>query len=484
MEDLTHLIRALCKQPQECEWLEFKTNNQKPETIGKTISALANGAILVGKTRSYFIWGIDDHTHTIVGTDVRLERQRCGNEELMNWLRKMLSSNADFQFETVEIDDKHLEIIIIESAKTYPVSFEKEAYIRIGSYTKKLHEYQELESRLWRLLHNESFETAAALKDIEYEDISNWIDFTDYFKILKLPLPKNKIDYLHYLEQEKIIQKQDNDLYTITNLGALLFAKDLSNFQHIKRKAIRVVKYLGKDKTCIEKEERPIPYGYVRGFQTALEYLNLVLPSQEDVTQILRTAKYTYPLRVVREAVANALIHQDFSISGSSPLIEIFANHIEISNPGIPLINIERIIDNPPRSRNEALSALMRRLCICEELGRGWDQMSLSCEQEQLPAPQIRIYPEATQVILSFRTPFVELPIEEKIWATYLHACLQYLKGSKLTNASLRERFGLPQTQTSTISRLIKQTVEKKRIKPVNLEAAPKKMEYVPFWVS
>ena len=48
-------------------------------------------------------------------------------------------------------------------------------------------------------------------------------------------------------------------------------------------------------------------------------------------------------------------IHQDLSISGTGPVVEIFDNRIEITNAGIPLVNIDRIIDNPPKSRNEKL---------------------------------------------------------------------------------------------------------------------------------
>lgn len=71
----------------------------------------------------------------------------------------------------------------------------------------------------------------------------------------------------------------------------------------------------------------------------------------------------------IREIVANALVHQDFTVSGTGPTIEIFANRIEIINSGIPLVDIKRIVDNPPKSRNEKLASLMRRFRICEELG-------------------------------------------------------------------------------------------------------------------
>lgn len=101
-----------------------------------------------------------------------------------------------------------------------------------------------------------------------------------------------------------------------------------------------------------------------------------------------------------REAVANVLIHQDFSITGTEPVVEIFKSHIEITNPGIPLVDIKRIIDNPPKSRNEKLAALMRRLGMCEELGTGWDKIAITCELDCLPAPKIELYVDSTKVTL------------------------------------------------------------------------------------
>jgi len=74
-------------------------------------------------------------------------------------------------------------------------------------------------------------------------------------------------------------------------------------------------------------------------------------------------------------SIANSLIHQDLYITGAAPVVEIFDNRIEVTNPGIPLVDVLRIIDNPPKSRNEKLASLMRRLKMCEELGRGWDRM-------------------------------------------------------------------------------------------------------------
>jgi len=138
MENLDLLIKELCRLPNETEWVEFKHNNGKAQMIGEDISALANGAVLAERSYAYMIWGVDDNTHDIIGTDFRLRQTKIGNEELENWLRCLLSKNTTFEFASAEIEGKHIEIIIIGKAVGAPVAFEKTSYIRIGSYTKKL----------------------------------------------------------------------------------------------------------------------------------------------------------------------------------------------------------------------------------------------------------------------------------------------------------------------------------------------------------
>ena len=145
-------------------------------------------------------------------------------------------------------------------------------------------------------------------------------------------------------------------------------------------------------------------------------------------------------------------------------------------------MDIKRIVDNPPKSRNEKLASLMRRLNMCEELGRGWDRMVISCEMQTLPAPRIQIYQQSTKVSIFSHLDFSNIPVEDKVWSTYLHACIKYTEGDALTNSSLRDRFGVPSTSAGSISRLIKEAVEQKHIKALDPTTAPRYMRYVPDW--
>jgi ATP-dependent DNA helicase RecG len=189
-----------------------------------------------------------------------------------------------------------------------------------------------------------------------------------------------------------------------------------------------------------------------------------------------------YPKLALREVIANALIHQDFSVSGAGPVIEVFRDRIEVTNPGTPLVDIDRIIDNPPRSRNEKLASLMRRLGLCEELGTGWDKIVIKCESEQLPAPLIQTFTDSTRVTLYAHAPFASISSADKLRACYLHACIKQVQGEQMTNSSLRARFGLKDSSSGSISRLIKEAVNQGYIKPFDPETAPRYMRYIPIW--
>ena len=481
MENLDKLVLELCKLPDETGWVEFKHNNSNPEMIGKDISALANSALISDRNCAYMIWGIEDGTHNIIGTTVRLKQEKRGGQELENWLRFLLSKNADFEMHSVDIEGKHVEILIIAKAVGLPITFEKIEYIRVGSYTKKLMDFPSLQTQLWDRLRHVNFEDIFAMIDLQISDIFHYLNCEKYFEILNMPLPIESISYLHYLQEDGIIVKQDNGLYSITNLGAILFAKRMSDFSRVGRKALRIVQYEGNSRLTILKEDIANE-GYAVCFENSVKLVNNLLPSKEDIDSAQRKMVSVFPLPAIREAIANSLIHQDFFHTGTGPVIEMFSNRVEITNPGRPLVDVMRIIDNPPKSRNEKLASVMRRLNMCEELCRGWDRMVMSCELKQLPAPRIQIYQESTKVSLFSHIEFTNISLEDKIWSAYLHSCIKFTEGDALTNSSLRERFGVAESSSGSISRLIKEVLTKKLIKPLDPNTAPRYMRYIPIW--
>ena len=479
MENLGILVRELLKNPTETTWLEFKHNNYDFDTIGMDISALANSAVLSEREKSYMIWGIEDKTHEIVGTDYDQYTLKKGNEEIDNWLRQHLSKNANFEFHSLMIDDKKVVVLIIHRAVNQPVMFKKTDYVRVGSYTKKLNEQPAIQTQLWDKLRTTRYEELDAKKDLSAEEVVKLLDCTAYFDLKHEPQPTDLEGVLHYLTEERIIKKQDSGLYCISNLGAILFANRLDDFPNIARKAIRIVQYKGDSRFEIKREETG-KKGYAVEFNEVMNSIGALLPTREIFEGAVRRVTPVYPSLAIREIIANALIHQDFSITGTGPVVEIFDSRVEVTNPGTPLVEIMRIVDNPPRSRNEMLARLMRRLGMCEELGTGWDKIVNSCELYQLPAPRISTYEDSTRMTLLATIPFSNMTKEDKLWACYLHACVKQVSGEVLTNSSLRKRFGL--NDSSAISKLIRDAVKKNLIKPLDPQTAPRYMKYIPCW--
>jgi predicted HTH transcriptional regulator len=156
---------------------------------------------------------------------------------------------------------------------------------------------------------------------------------------------------------------------------------------------------------------------------------------------------------MLRETIANALVHQDFSIAGVGPMIEIFSNRIEITNPGRSLIERDRII-NDKRSRNVKLASAMRSFHLCEERGSGLDKAFQAAEDTGLPAPDVLVSETSIQFTLLSRTAFNETTKGEKLRSLYYHCALRYAARDYMTNASLRERLDSqrPRCKPSVIS--------------------------------
>lgn len=308
------------------------------------------------------------------------------------------------------------------------------------------------------------------------------LDCPSYFELMKLDYPENRSLVLQRLCEEKIVVRRGDDRFQITNFGAILFAKDLNEFEHLKRKSLRVIRYKGNNRidSIREQEGRR---GYAVGFTGAISYINGQLPANEHVGEALRTDVQMYPEIAVRELVANALIHQDFDVSGTGPMVEIFTDRVEITNPGQPLVDTLRFIDSPPQSRNEDLAAFMRRIGVCEERGSGIDKVIFHIELYHLPAPDFSATPQHTRATLFAPRRMSEMDQAERVRACYQHACLCWVSNERMTNASLRKRFGIDDRNYSQASKIISDALEAGLIKPFDPVSKSKKhARYIPFW--
>ncbi|MBD2318173.1 RNA-binding domain-containing protein [Phormidium tenue] len=481
-ENLKLILQELTSLPHETEWVEFKMNNSSPDDIGEYISAISNSAALHGKVTGYIVWGIEDTSHNILGTIFKPRKQKIGNQELENWLVTQISPRIDFKIHEFTIEGKDIVLFEIPRANHTPIRFKTSEYIRIGSYKKLLREFPEKERELWSIFSRKPFEKDIALENLTADAVLSHINYSAYFELIGQNLPDNKTGIMQRLASEKLVIKKYGELFDITNLGAILFAKDLRAFDRLTRKALRVVIYRGKNRVETLREQLSNK-GYAVAFEEAIKFINDQLPQNEQIGQALRKEVRMYPELAIRELVANSIIHQDLSIRGTSPMVEVFSDRIEITNPGVPLINTLRFIDEPPRSRNEDLSDFMRRINICEERGSGIDKVIFEVELFQLPAPDFVITGENTRVTLFAYKKLADMDKKDRIRACYQHACLQYVSNDQMTNASLRNRFSISNENYSIASRIIADTLDASLIRPYDPDNTSKKhTRYVPFW--
>ena len=480
VEYLASLVQELCKL-SETEWVEFKVNVREPQQIGEYLSALANSAAMAGKAFAYMLWGISDADHAVVGTSFKPCSEKIGNEQLESWLLRLLEPRIHFRFFEVEIHGHAVVVLEVERAFRHPVRFSGQEYIRVGSNKKKLKDFPEKERELWRVFEQTPFEDRIAIERLSDQEVLLLLDYPSYFELLERPLPSNRNGILHTLTSDSLIHPCDSGGWDVTNLGLMLFARGLGDLHNLRRKAIRVIQYRGNDRIETLREQVGTK-GYASGFEGLIGFIYGLLPYNEVINEAFRKAVPRFPELAVRELVANALIHQDFSVTGAGPMVEIFEDRIEITNPGEPLVDAQRFVDSPPRSRNEALASFMRRVGICEERGSGWDKVVFQSELFQMPAPLVEVVDTNTRVVLFAPRPLSNMDRSERVRATYLHACLRYVNRGYLTNASMRERFGIEVHNSAKASRLIAEAVKKGSIAPDDPTAAPKLMRYVPWW--
>lgn len=475
------LIDDLRALPAETPWVEFKENNKDAQMIGKLISALSNAARLADRHYAYVVWGIEDGSHDAVGTVFAPTAQVENKQPLELWLAQRLQPSIAFSFTELNYEGVRLVLLEIPAASTSPVEFDRTAYIRIGSATPRLADYPERLRALWAKLQPFVWEKGLAAEFITSDDVLAQLDYTSYFDLTRQPLPDNRIGIFDKLQKDNLITQDVGGHWNITNLGAILFAKCLSDFSSpLARKAVRFVAYNGMSRADSVIQRQDGRKGYACGLDGLIKYIHNILPHNEYIGEAFREERPLYPSIAIRELIVNALIHQDMTISGTGPLIEVFADRMEITNPGEPLISPARFLDSPPRSRNEALASLMRRMNLCEEQGTGIDKVLTAVELHQLPPPDFRAEGHAVRVVLFAPRHLTDMSADESIRACYQHAALSYVEGKKMTNATLRVRLGIDDRNAAQASRIIRATLDAKLIRSADPEHP--RTGYVPFW--
>ncbi len=458
--------------PAESERLEFKEAKQQYDTT----KLLRYCVALSNEGGGYLVLGVTDSLpRRVVGS------QAFAAVSHLNDIKARIVDKLHIRVDAVELMHPHGRVLVFDIPARpagHPLDYEGAYLMRAGEDLVPM-----TPDQLRRIFAEgqPDWFLQAAKQHASADEVVALLDTQTYFDLSRLPYPTTREGVLERLSGEGLIEKAENG-WTITNLAAILLAKKLDAFSPaLARKAPRVVIYEGLDKTQT-REDKTGNRGYAVGFGSLIDFVHSAAPQNRSIEQVVREEVKMFPKQALRELIANALVHQDFQISGASVMIEMYADRVEISNPGTPPIRVERFIDEY-RSRNERLADLMRRLGICEEKGSGVDKVVKAAEIFQLPAPDFRVGDLRTTAVLFAHQDFASMSKADRIRACYQHCCLMYVSNQRMSNQSLRERFGLPESKAATVSQVIGAAKEEELIKADETETSSTRYaRYLPFW--
>lgn len=460
--------------PSELNEIDWKSGlSDKTDRLAQHMSAFANhlcGGILV--------YGVNDDGSLFSVDKAQVDEivKKLGNIAYNN-----LSSHIQIEHSVQCYEGHSLLFVYIPEEAEKPVHLRGKdiyaSYYRSGGQTLKMSSKQV--QALIAKSRGVSFEEGSALDHLTQDQVLGLLNYQVLYSLLDKNIPKATDSIVSLLKEMGYCLEQ-NGTWTITNLGAILFARSLQTFPSLNGREVVVRKYEGPNNRQLLFEQRGC-LGYAVGFGGLIDFI--MRNTGKEVIDVARSIEPIYPNVAIREFVANALIHQDFGIDGSPITIEIFSNRLVVTNPGAPLNNITRLIDLPPRSRNEKLAQSMFLLGLCERRGSGVDRAIEAVEKMFLPPVKFQALEDYTRVSLFPQKPLVEMTKREKIMACYQHACLMFEDNIAINNQSVRERFGLNKNQSSAASRILADTIAEKLIKPSDEESVSKKFStYVPFY--
>lgn len=471
-------LAAPLNEPNDLDWKENVSSDTKRLTDHLMAFANYPGG-------GYIVFGVERD-----GSLTTLDPTRIDSiaNRIANLGRDAVEPPLQIDHEAVNFEGKHMLVVRIPESGIKPVHRRgkqlEDTCIRSGGTTRKA-ERQEVGNLL---LHSRTprWENSHASVLLEEKEVLNSLMIEPAFKMMDRECPENVEERLCWLHESGLIERHPSGGAYITNLGAICLAVDLEEFPDLAQRSARVIVYEGLNRVT-GRHDRAGRRGYAIAFEGLLKYVCDLVGTSEVIREALRRTVPLYPIVALREIIANALIHQDFTVSGSRPMIEIFSDRIEISNPGrlLPSKSIERIFGTMPEARNERLANTFRLYNLCEQRGSGLIRAGL--EIELFGLPPIKFEESASHFKVTFFAPksYAQMSVSDRLNACYQHAVLKYCSQQKMTNKSLRERLKMPENQRSMVSRLIQEAVDKGLIAAADPGNTSKKYtEYLPAFAA
>ena len=373
------------RRQSETEWLEFKRLRCAPDQLGQYLSALANSACLAEQPKGYLVLGIEDETHRVTGTTFDPYTAKAkGNQNLLLWLAAGLEPNPGFDVHLVDHPQGRVVVFGVAPAKNQPVSFRGTAYVRIGSSKTELSKDPHRARAIWtrELDWSAQLCNGAGLSALEPTALAKAREqFLD-----RHPAQRHEVqgwDDSTFLHKTRLFRDG-----AATNAALLLLGRPES--ASLLEDGIAWLFWILKD-----ADNRP------------LDSANIHLPFLDAGDRVLQRIR-NLPVRfmprgrltpkqfdqydpwVVREAVHNAIAHQDYYRRCRVSVVE-FPDRVIVNNAGAFLPgDVETAIRrNAPgiRYQNPLLAGAMYALGVIESQGGGVRKMFETQRERFFPLP-------------------------------------------------------------------------------------------------
>lgn len=404
LEDL--LAQARQRQSAgETEWMEFKTNIGESrcsvtyEGVGNYISGLSNSACLKYKPHGYLILGVEDGTWNVVGTNLKMPTAKYGNQDYELWLRKNCSPIIPFEIEEFEYEGKHIVIFEIQAAAGEPVNFKGAAYVRVGSNLTKLKDFPDFVRQIY---NSQKDWSAEIVKDATFDNLD-----PDAIKEARKMYAKKHEDLMvemkswddvKFLNKAKITKQGQ-----ITNTAILLLGRTES--EHLISPAVARIRWIYKDSKGEEKDFSIETCPFVIAANTVYRkirnwkyrYMN------PELLSLVPDELDTYDPFIIREALNNAIAHQDYGRYGMINVIEE-EDRLIFTNLGTFIPNSIKnvLINDAPEEhyRNRFLATAMVELGMVDTIGSGIRRMFNKQRERLFPMPDYEFSDDRVKVTI------------------------------------------------------------------------------------
>ncbi len=383
-------LRAL---PDETEWVEFKQNDRGDPMyleVGEYLSALANSCAILRRDRGFIVWGVEDKTHNLIGTDFRPRRAKYSrSQELENWLTYNLDPQVPFWIHEHDLDGKHYVLFEVAAATHVPVAFKGERYVRVGSSKTKLRERPEKERLLWDCLRpagrqdwSAQVVASATLADLDPAAITfARAQFKNKFPALAAEC--DPWDDATFLNKAKVCVNGQ-----VTRAALILLGRNES--EHYLSPAVARITWVLKDAAGVEKDYQHFGPPFLLAVdQVFARVRNLTYRHLSDAT-LFPTEVTQYDPWVIREALHNCIAHEDYTQGGKITVVEkddeLLFSSLGDFLPGTVEAVIRR--DGPPEFyRNRFLTEAMFNLNMIDTIGSGVRRMFRRQQERHFPMP-------------------------------------------------------------------------------------------------